>query len=241
MPGLQRYVSDELTHFVGRGSKESDQYELLVRILKSGELRPKLARVDDASDDASIQWHPGTRASDNETIAAWAVCFCDIPVDDLDLHMSKYSRFGLAFQKSLLIRKGANPVFYVAKDSLTRHPEQAGDPPGDISRGDYWDLYSDQFLFGLMRLDPNDPEAARSRRLFHFLLFQVFGFLKFFAAESGEADPHNFYMEREWRVLGRMTFSLDDVWRVILPAEYSPRLRMDLPNYTGQVTFVKSE
>lgn len=32
--------------------------------------------------------------------------------------MQKYSRFGLAFLKSYLLAKGANPVFYIANDSV---------------------------------------------------------------------------------------------------------------------------
>src|SRR2546425_193273 len=36
MAKVQRYVSDELTHFVGRGREPASQYELLIRILTSG-------------------------------------------------------------------------------------------------------------------------------------------------------------------------------------------------------------
>jgi hypothetical protein len=44
-------------------------------------------------------------------------------------------------------------------------------------------------------------------------------------------------MEREWRVLEDVRFSLADVERVILPREYSGRLRADLPGYSGQLSF----
>lgn len=38
---LQRYVSPELHHFVGRRcSSDDERYDLLLRILRSGELRP---------------------------------------------------------------------------------------------------------------------------------------------------------------------------------------------------------
>jgi hypothetical protein len=36
MPPVQRYVSSELTHFVGRGKPEEDQYAILVQVLQSG-------------------------------------------------------------------------------------------------------------------------------------------------------------------------------------------------------------
>lgn len=236
MHGEQRYVSDELTHFVGRGlNNESEQYGLLITILKSGELRPSRG---DASDESRIQWLPGTKVSDNKTIAAAAVCFCDIPADDLGFHMGKYSRFGLAFRKSFLVTKGANPVFYIARDSMTRFRTTAESPPVEIPRGDYYDLSLDQFLW-LMQYRRDDRDTERPRRLLNFLIFQVFGFLKFFDAASPDTDPQNFYMEREWRVLGRVAFGLDDVWRIVLPADYSEKLRLDLPNYRGQVTFTK--
>jgi hypothetical protein len=45
------------------------------------------------------------------------VCFCDIPVADLSLHIGKYSAFGIAFTKRFLVKRGASPVFYIAKDS----------------------------------------------------------------------------------------------------------------------------
>src|SRR5580698_7898135 len=47
-----------------------------------------------------------------------AVCFCDIPIGDLYIHMEKYSGFGVAFEKRFLLGKGASPVFYIANDSL---------------------------------------------------------------------------------------------------------------------------
>jgi hypothetical protein len=38
---LQRYVSDELTHFLGRSlASDADGYDLLVQIVGDGELRP---------------------------------------------------------------------------------------------------------------------------------------------------------------------------------------------------------
>jgi hypothetical protein len=44
-------------------------------------------------------------------------------------------------------------------------------------------------------------------------------------------------MEREWRVLGDVRFSVAEVERVVLPRELAKRLRSDLPNYNGQVSF----
>jgi len=41
---MQRYVSTELTHFVGRGKARDEQYRLLLTILRGGELRSDPSR-----------------------------------------------------------------------------------------------------------------------------------------------------------------------------------------------------
>jgi len=45
-------------------------------------------------------------------------------------------------------------------------------------------------------------------------------------------------MEREWRTRTHIQFTLDDVYRVILPERFKGRLRQNAPGYTGQITFV---
>ena len=47
-------------------------------------------------------------------------CFCDIPVEDLKIHVKKYSRFGLAFDKNLIVNKGGAPVNYIPNKSKVR-------------------------------------------------------------------------------------------------------------------------
>lgn len=68
----------------------------------------------------------------------------------------------------------------------------------------------------------------------------VFSFLKYFDATTSDEDPENFYMEREWRVLGDVKFELKNVHRIFLLPSYAERFREDMPGYTGQVTFVES-
>jgi len=82
----QRYVSSELSHFVGRGKPEEEQYQLLLRILKTGWLTyaphdPTLPRT--ASLDLSRP------ISTDEVIKYQVVCFCDIPDTELTIHVRK--------------------------------------------------------------------------------------------------------------------------------------------------------
>jgi len=109
----QRYISSELTHFAGVHEKDKNsQYQILTKILKDGRLRPK-------------QWPPkvqrnlaqGVKLSSNKLYLSDVVCFCDIPVQDLRIHTSKYTVFGLSFEKDFVVRQGGVPVYYIPKYS----------------------------------------------------------------------------------------------------------------------------
>src|ERR1043166_232207 len=112
------YVSDHLTHFVGR-SKPSDQerLQLLVQIVRSGILldpshvgqrypvftvfrRDKQTGEQDNLEylsRPSIRHDLKAKLIDHKLIEPEMVCFCDIPFGELKIHCSKYGRFGLAF------------------------------------------------------------------------------------------------------------------------------------------------
>lgn len=109
----QQYVSAELTHFVGKGMPEEKQYRLLIEILESGWLTHP-PHNPNISGNLSVDPSGSVRDMYNPQV----VCFCDIPIGSLSIHMGKYSRFGIAFGKPFLIGKVANPVFYVAENAV---------------------------------------------------------------------------------------------------------------------------
>jgi hypothetical protein len=241
MSTIQRYISKELTHFVGKGLSEEEQYLLLVDIIISGWLTPPPHMLDEAP---HVVVNTKGRISLNEMYKPTVVCFCDIPVTDIHIHMSKYSRFGLSFLKRFLISKGANPVFYVAKNSVVGNPTQ-----GHSARAEEFDKVMDtyQSLFSLVtnalsRIEGKGrtPQNVTDMfvRVHLFLTYNVFSFLQAFDDSLPDEDPGNFYMEREWRMLGNLRFAMDDVYRVILPQSFAERFRKDVPTYNGQVTFV---
>lgn len=230
--GIQRYVSDELTHFVGGGRPEPEQYSILLQILRTGTLArptydPVRGLVLTVNHEASM--------CQNEVFSPEVVCFCDIPPADFELHMNKYSRFGLAFRKRFLVGKGATPVFYVAKNSTV---------PEAQSRCGYLDEMAREYdeLFGLFERSllgsRNSDLHRRATALRRFFDFGVFSFMKVFDDSLSDDDPENFYMEREWRVFGAVPFALHDIERLIIPREYAQRLRRDMPAYEGQLQFV---
>jgi hypothetical protein len=111
------------------------------------------------------------------------------------------------------------------------------------------DLY--QILYrALIETDPSPFREGKpghfteEQRMLHTLNFflrnLVFSFIKYFDDSTADEDQANVYMEREWRVLGDINFTLADVYRVFMPERYAKRFREDLPTYTGQLTFSNS-
>jgi len=160
---VQRYVSSELSHFVGKDKPEQEQYQLLLHILKTGWM---LHKPFDPTQPRTASLDLSRPISTDRIIDYEVVCFCDIPSSDLATHIHKYSKFGLAFKKDLLIEKGACPVFYVPNDSpVPIAPDQLF-APGDfvdrigkartkglVDRGLYFDTSVRAILDLLMALD----------------------------------------------------------------------------------------
>ncbi|MFH1613690.1 MAG: abortive infection system antitoxin AbiGi family protein [Planctomycetota bacterium] len=152
-----------------------------------------------------------------------AVCFCDIPVDDLKIHTQKYGYFGLSFRKEFIASKGGAPVFYM--------PKQRAEEFDRIS-SEVVDLFKDS-----INKTSSEEEKQKHIKRFLFMLKNIFSYLKSFDHMLTEDHMENFYFEREWRVLGDLKFELKDVRRVFLPEFYAKRFHKKLPDYCGQVTF----
>jgi hypothetical protein len=177
----------------------------------------------------------------DEMVQAEVVCFCDIPADDLGLHMTKYGPFGISFPKPFLRQHGANPVYYVARDARAV-----------LSRDSRHETLGGLFPAGIRRFLDRNPHFASGDRddawrdavAFHtFVRINVLAFVKPFAIADAagkpvsDTEPANVYMEREWRALGPVHFGMLDVSRITLPREYAARLRSDCPSYCAQLTF----
>jgi hypothetical protein len=262
---IQRYVSDELTHFVGsdlmkRNSslnkeREEQLYARLLKILRE-EVLVTGGKETGINADPSI----GKKGITVERVVSYkvgstdlatmidpaVVCFCDIPVGDVDIHMSKYGPFGLAFSREFLLKHGANPVLYLAEDSVINDDEEKN---GELF---VKEMNNALLLLSELQWIEQRPEAAPrfsdlgdppkrvlddAMRAHQFLLIHVFSLVKAFRGDSADEDPENYYMEREWRRYGDLDFTLDDVRRIYLPSRFAKRLRVDLPEYYGQLTF----
>ena len=214
----------------------------MVQILRQGELGRLLNRAGKGPEwvVAFRGQGVGTKLSSNTKYSGQMVCFCDIPVDDLPLHMKKYSRFGLAFSKAFLIGKGATPVFYVSQESLIKNSWTVSSVPEKnrpwISLKEVFDSYDEDWSQLLSIKPPNPLLLSLHLKLQRLLDSQ----LKFFDNTKDEQDDEHYYMEREWRVMGTVPFTLDDVVRIILPPSFAKRFRQDFPEFYAQLTFSES-
>lgn len=229
----QRYVSRELTHFVGRDlSPDSDkQFDLLVRIVKAG-LLGRHASPKGSPQSLNYAYGRPFELENGELLGLPTICFCDIPLADISIHVRKYSKFGIAFPKTFLVEQGASPVFYLAQNSRYKYGSSTSDLGKEYLR----------MLDSLFRvLDIVEEVNSDIRDLKNLLVIRVLGYLKAFDSALPEHDPDNYYMEREWRTVGKVEFELGDIARIIIPSAFARKLREALPDYCGQVFYADAD
>ncbi len=74
-------------------------------------------------------------------------------------------------------------------------------------------------------------------QLHSFLMRDVFSYFKFFDANSPLDEADNYYMEREWRILGNVDFNISEVCRIHMPNEFASQFRQDFPAFAGEVKY----
>lgn len=276
------YVSEHLTHFVGRSKRtDEERFELLVQIFRSGVLLDPshvgqrypvftvVRRNNQTGEEDNLEYlsRPSIRhdlkakLTDHKLIEPEIVCFCDIPFQDLKIHCSKYGRFGLAFEKSFLVEQGAaavsyvplkGPIFtqldeYIPKTGATNWQQAAKGPRSELLEGvvhtHNWLQHQEVFLLESVMQGATKPEEIDKivKDLRNLIFYQVaveaflLGYVKFFDSSLPEDDPNNFYMEREWRVAGKVRFKPTDVAKVIVPDRFAELARKELRELASRV------
>lgn len=225
------YVSRDLVHFVGARDPADDSanWATLERILAQGEL---LAGGEHGAGEAVLRRNLGDRFSENRRYLPAVTCFADIPLVDLALHTAKYGRFGLALEREFLVSAGARPVMYVPRGAATG-------PMGQEQEIDVeWDAVAPLATDAIVEMFGGRTaasEAHEQRRIEEFLEFGLLAFIKFFDPSLPDEDPDNFYMEREWRCVGGIDFSLSDVRHVFVAAGWADRLTARFPMLRNRV------
>jgi len=168
--------------------------------------------------------------------------------------MKKYGCFGIAFRKPFLVTRGANPAFYVVKDSILPGGQMLPTGSGslevsqDITRAETMDRIHTEAsslstkTYEVMLRESCDQEFRDYLFRVDPLLWLVYktalAFVKPFDSSEPEDSVNNSYMEREWRVYGDLPFAVRDVARIILPAAYADRFRGQFPDYGGELTLI---
>ena len=264
---VNQYTSNLLCHFVGRSkATDEERFQLLLLIIRGQRLIANLA----SPDKPSSEFHSGYQCENVGEIFGKCdcVCFCDIPDDALGIHTSKYSKFGMGFEKEFIASQGAHPVMYVP----INYPivERSMKSNIDKTPSKYFPQLLTETMnmlpLSIMTLSTTDLKIAKtilytaggggaentfdaqirndffSRNFIphYYGIMSAVGtlmaYVKLFDATLPDDHIDNYYMEREWRSLNNISFSLNDIKTIYLPgAEFKDRFLREFPEYGGSV------
>ena len=226
-------------HVVARKIETDDErYKELCGILKGGWLSFPPHAHSISSGQIEIDSFKGRKI--NEMFNPKCVCFADIPETELKIHISKYKNFGIAFCKSFLIEKGANPVFYIENNSTIYSKNFSfTEEYKSTNRVDYYQEYCSKTIWYFYQrylycCKNSDVELQDTYEILNFLI-NLFSHFKVWNDNLDDDDPDNYYFEREWRATNNIKFQLSDVVVVILPQNYEKQFKLDFPEYTGEL------
>ena len=138
------------------------------------------------------------------------------PPMDYYLHLS---RIFSCFNSLLLLLAQLNPLDNQLYEAYLNR--------ADIrNRIDQWDK---QTVQKIMNHESHDMLFSESIAFAMFLAY-----VKIFDETLDESDPDNYYMEREWRGITSINFSIDDIQKIYLPNTHYKKLFLEkLPDYKG--------
>ncbi len=239
MPDRSDYISSVLTHLVGRKEKSDEKrYDVLIKILEE-EWITYWPHDPTQRTAKEIIIHHDKNICDgtNEMYVSSVVCFCDIPIDKLDIHAKKYSRFGLAFDKDFIASCGGGPMYYVPINAAPAWPD------GNESNVKRRDVFNQRMrecanLLSDMSCDDNEW-SDRAKKVTSFLNANLFAYIRGFDHKLPGKHKNNYYFEREWRIIGNLHFRMNDVINILLPEEFADKFRKDFPELSGKLKILE--
>lgn len=224
----QKYIAKELTHF-------TKTYETLCAILED---RVLLGGPDiEFSRRGGIEFVSMYKEdiSSNAMIKVNKVCFSDIPEGQMDIHKQKYGHFGISFDKDFIVRRGGIPVHYVPlAAAINSRWANEGETRASFFDRMTKELY-DHFDSLIVEYFHDEEKRKKYQRLHEFIEIHIKPYYKFFDHTLQDGDEHNYYFEREWRVVGSVKFKMSDIRNVLLSPEYESKFRQKFPKYKGPV------
>lgn len=231
------YTSEILYHFVGGSSPHDDDqnFDTLCKVLASQEIRHRHVA---SGDSIAIEINYERHMVNGELIVQSIVCLCDIPFDMLGYtHTQKYGRFGVGVDKLCFARQGGRPVIYMPFD--TEPGAGVGNYLGTEILNAHHALnehFSDDIPETHTRHVGQYPatQADTASLAADLLSRDVLAFLKYYNPRLLDTDPHNYYMEREWRKFG--SFGLHSSLRnVVVARGYRDKLLCAFPSLRAQI------
>ncbi len=208
---LQRFTSEVLWHFVGRGKTDDERYQTLLSILRTG---LKIGRES----STVVYYAPKTDGKnlDKVELDAYPVsCLADIPLKDLPIHEQRYGQYAIGFHKTSAVNFGFMPVLYAHQ----------------FSQGfrRFMTLLEEIGVF----LEKTDAEVSKKYDELRYLLGSITktGWLSIAPHLDEKVDKEqlqNYYYEREWRSLHDWGFQPVDVAAIIVPDNRLESLLKDL-------------
>lgn len=243
---MAEYISDELFHFVGQRDPlaHEQNFDTLLKIINSGCVSSDPPNVGWGS--PTVQLKRGARLEEEELAVSNITCYCDIPSKALKLHVAKYGSFGLSFSRHLLIKYGARPVHYVPMQGADWGASHGKTLLRDIQavfEGFMTQIYEpiarDTTAHNrtLTQIPSTPYEAAEA--LHSVLLKDLLAYIKPYDSELTEMHQRYFYAEREWRRIGGLMFSLNEVKTIAVADGYESRLRTAIPDFRGNIIVVR--
>ena len=228
-------------HFVaGKKETEEEQYDDLHEILKYGWL--SFSPHEKSLNPRQIEINTHKDRKIKEMFNPYVVCFADIPKTELQIHIDKCSRFGIAFKKSFLIENGANPVFYIEENSIIYKNYISYLGKYELTnRVNYYQKFCGMALHNIFHKHLNNSkpdEFQDTLESWHFLV-NVFSHFKVWNNNLDEHDPDNYYFEREWRATNNINFQSSDVVNIIIPEKCIKQFEIDFPELINKV--IKTE
>jgi len=179
-----RDMSDFVVHFTKPGPPFHDAYQNMMNILGTRTLIPGAQGFGLARKEPQV--------ADRHR----AVCFSEIPLDQLSRLVQRRSLYGIGFSKSFILSQGGGPVWYVQYAS-----------PAHLS----------------LKHQMDQALAAPDSRAHP--LWAMTPFVDIQGDKHNAPYSYRFDWEREWRVPGLLRFTEYDVAALFLPEELHPTAR----------------
>lgn len=220
------YTSDALYHFVGRGSLDDDErtFSILLSVLEGMCVSHPPHQVGWGVTRLVV--NPSASIIRDSLVAPNIVCFCDIPLDSMAIHYTKYGRFGVGIDRSYLARYGCRPVMY-----FPYRPDDRGTAYGRCLIEDIeakyrklYELADAEDVEEYSRSMGEVPEHAQMSCIEDAFSKDFLAFVKAYDYTLPKEHADCFYMEREWRRIGNVMFTEDSLRQVVIPRAFRERL-----------------